>query len=62
MKLDPEDLVVASFETVDEPVVRAGSVDSLPPACPLYPTPYTRCFECPPPTLGICPITGAAGE
>jgi hypothetical protein len=58
MKLNPEALVVASFETSDAPVAVPASVDSFPPACPLYPTPHTRCFECPPPTLGICPITG----
>jgi hypothetical protein len=58
MKLDPDDLVVASFETSDEAVLVAESVPSYPPECPLYPTPHTRCFECPPPTLGICPITG----
>ena len=58
MKLSPEDLVVASFETSPGHATLAGTVDTLPPACPLYPTPMTRCFECPPPTLGICPITG----
>lgn len=58
MKLNADDLVVASFETGGEGAALAGSVDSLPPACPLYPTPHTRCFECPPQTLGICPITG----
>lgn len=61
MKLKPEDLVIASFETSVEAAAAAGTVDSLPPACPLYPTPWTRCFECPPQTLGICPIT-TAGE
>jgi hypothetical protein len=58
MKLNPDDLVVASFETSDATLAVAESVPSLPPVCPLYPTPHTRCFECPPPTLGICPITG----
>ncbi|HST60072.1 MAG TPA: hypothetical protein VLK84_15305 [Longimicrobium sp.] len=60
MKLDPDDLVISSFETSDEALAVADSVASLPPACPLYPTPHTRCFECPEPTLGICPLTGAA--
>ena len=58
MKLNPNDLVVASFHTDVEAAAVSGTVDSFPPACPLYPTPHTRCFECPPPTLGICPITG----
>jgi hypothetical protein len=58
MKLNPDDLVVASFETSDAAVAVEESVASLPPACPLYPTPHTRCFECPPQTLNICPITG----
>lgn len=57
MKLDPEDLVVASFQTSVQAAALPGSVDSVPPACPLYPTPYTRCFECPPQTLDLCPIT-----
>lgn len=58
MKLNPEDLVVASFETSAAAVAYADSVGSFPPECPLYPTPHTRCFECPPQTLNICPITG----
>jgi hypothetical protein len=59
MKLNADDLVVVSFETAGDAAALATTVDTVPPACPLYPTPYTRCFECPPPTLGICPITGA---
>lgn len=58
MKLNGDDLVVVSFETSVEAAALPGSVDSFPPACPLYPTPHTRCFECPPHTLGVCPITG----
>ena len=58
MTLKPEELVVVAFETSVQAVALPGSVNSLPPACPLYPTPYTRCFECPPQTLGVCPITG----
>jgi hypothetical protein len=60
MKLDPDDLVVSSFETSDEAEAVPESVQSYPPMCPLYPTPHTRCFYCPPPTLNICPLTGGA--
>ena len=59
MKLNPDDLVVSSFDTANESFALQESVNSLPPACPLYPTPYTRCFECPPQTLNVCPVTGA---
>lgn len=58
MKLNPEELVVTSFQTGGQVAALAGTVPSVPPACPLYPTPHTRCFECPPQTLNICPITG----
>jgi hypothetical protein len=59
MKLHPDDLVVASFQTSDEFLALPGTVDTLPP---LYPTPMTRCFYCPPPTLNICPITAPVAE
>jgi hypothetical protein len=46
MKLNPEDLVVASFDTTaaDAQAVVATST------CTIFPTPATQCFVCPAPT------------
>jgi hypothetical protein len=51
MKLDPEDLVVASFETSAEAIALPGTIG------PYDPTPMTRCYYCPPKTID-CPILG----
>lgn len=48
MKLNPDDLVVASFETA-EPAAEAQLAVAT-PLCPLFPTPNTACFVCPPAT------------
>lgn len=54
MKLNPEELVVSSFETAESPA--AVSFD------PFDPTPMTRCYWCPPQTIGTggfwCTATG----
>ena len=43
MKLNPEALVVSSFETADAP--EAAAIARTTPQCP---TPMTFCFVCPP--------------
>ncbi len=45
MKLNPEDLVVASFDTSSS----AQSVLAT-YTCPIFPTPATQCFVCPAPS------------
>jgi hypothetical protein len=45
MKLNPEDLVVASFETGDDDLLAAAGTQS-----PVCPTPGTQCFVCPAPS------------
>lgn len=47
MKLNPEELVVSTFETSDP--AAAG------PIGPYDPTPMTYCYWCPPRTIG-CPV------
>ena len=50
MKLNPEELVVASFETSEpDAVVAPGTIG------PYDPTPMTYCYWCPPRTFD-CPI------
>jgi hypothetical protein len=49
MKLNPEELVVTSFATVD-PVTTLAAEEST-PACP---TPATICFICPPSKYTEC--------
>lgn len=46
MKLNPEELVVVTFETSDEAAALPGTIG------PNHPTPATRCFDCP---VGIEP-------
>lgn len=47
MKLNPEHLVVTSFETT----AARSAVDALAtPTCTVFPTPATQCFICPPVT------------
>jgi hypothetical protein len=41
MKLNPEELVVVTFETSDEAAALPGTIG------PNHPTPMTRCFDCP---------------
>lgn len=48
MKLNPDDLVVTSFETADLAVEESLALATA--TCPLFPTPATRCFVCPPAT------------
>ena len=48
MRLNPEELVVASFEPAD-PAVEADLGLST-RTCPLFPTPATQCFVCPAPS------------
>ena len=47
MKLNPEELVVSSFQTADDsdPLAAAGTQS------PVCPTPNTACFVCDPPTM-----------
>jgi hypothetical protein len=48
MRLDPASLVVTSFETA---VPAPGVLHPLAtPTCPIFPTPATQCFVCPPAT------------
>lgn len=47
MKLNPEELVVVTFETSDEAAALPGTLG------PNHPTPATRCFDCP--VVGIEP-------
>ena len=47
MKLKPEDLVVASFETA--PAKHALNALAT-TTCPIFPTPATQCFVCPAPS------------
>jgi hypothetical protein len=51
MKLNPEELVVSSFETSQEAAALPVTIG------PYDPTPMTRCFWCPPPTIGTDPAT-----
>jgi hypothetical protein len=48
MKLNPDELVVASFDTTDPAAEAALALATY--TCPLFPTPATRCFICPPAT------------
>jgi hypothetical protein len=48
MKLNPDDLVVTSFEPADSAVEAELALATA--TCPLFPTPATRCFICPPAT------------
>jgi hypothetical protein len=48
MKLNPEELVVSSFDTA-APQAEADPALAT-PLCPLFPTPNTACFVCPAPT------------
>ena len=48
MKLDPDDLVVTSFDTTD-PAAEAELALAT-DTCTIFPTPATRCFVCPPAT------------
>ena len=51
MKLNPEELVVASFETADATAALPITIG------PYEPTPMTRCYWCPPPTIATEPGT-----
>lgn len=46
MKLNPDDLVVASFETAEADAQAVFATTT----CPIFPTPATQCFVCPAPT------------
>jgi hypothetical protein len=48
MKLNPEDLEVASFDTTDAAAEAELALATYP--CTAFPTPATRCFICPPAT------------
>ena len=47
MKLRPEDLAVASFETTAENAALNAVATTT---CPIFPTPGTQCFVCPAPS------------
>jgi hypothetical protein len=49
MKLNPEELVVTSFDTAADAVKAPGTIG------PYEPTPMTYCYWCPPGTFD-CPI------
>jgi hypothetical protein len=51
MKLNPDELVVSSFETAE------STADIVGPGGTYDPTPMTRCYWCPPPTIGTEPGT-----
>lgn len=55
MKLNPEELVVSSFETADAAAALPVTIG------PYDPTPMTRCFWCPPQTIGTDPATVVVG-
>lgn len=44
MKLNPEELVVASFQTTDADA--GAQADVATPLCTIFPTPCTYCFVC----------------
>jgi hypothetical protein len=49
MKLNPDELVVASFDTTAPADPDADGVFAT-YTCPIFPTPATQCFVCPPAT------------
>lgn len=55
MKLNPEELVVTSFETSQDAAALPGTIG------PYEPTPMTRCYWCPPPTIATEPGTIVIG-
>ena len=48
MKLNPDELVVTSFDTATPEAESQLALAT--PLCPLFPTPNTQCFVCPAPT------------
>lgn len=50
IRLNPEELVVASFETVAEPPPAANDGAATKLLCTIDPTSCTYCFVCPPVT------------
>lgn len=55
MKLNPDELVVSSFETAETVAEIEG------PGGTYDPTPMTRCYWCPPQTIGTEPGTVVIG-
>jgi len=50
MKLNPEDLVVSTFQTSEQYAVAPDSDTTISPD----PTPMTQCYYCPYRTIGGC--------
>ena len=55
MRLNPDELIVSSFQTAEAAESIVG------PIGPYDPTPMTRCYWCPPPTIGTEPGTVVIG-